>query len=328
MSNKIKFVFLLGLARSGTKLFRELLNNHDEVEILPIESNFIPKLERRFKCVRLDNPTNFHFFYQAFLESSYAYNVIKSGGVLLSESDWRNACPDFQLGSVFRTLFELVLLESNPNAKVIGDKTPYYINHVSLLLKLFPDALFVHIVRDPRDRALSEKKTWGKSLYTSAHCWVEGIETMSRSLQKLSDRLVEVRYEDLLVQPEIEISRVVSFLGLSFQSNMDKIKDSPEMYGDAKCKNDVVKINFGKFNVKINKRKIKRIEELTFPWISLYGYPILYASRRRRLSLFWIKLLLVGDKIRLLLFHIKEKGVLQGFRYFKKIALTKKSFKP
>ena len=36
-----------------------------------------------------------------------------------------------------------------------GDKTPLYMQHLPLLERLFPDALFVHLVRDGRDAALS-----------------------------------------------------------------------------------------------------------------------------------------------------------------------------
>jgi hypothetical protein len=36
-----------------------------------------------------------------------------------------------------------------------GDKTPMYMRHLGLLERLFPDAQYVHLVRDGRDAALS-----------------------------------------------------------------------------------------------------------------------------------------------------------------------------
>ena len=36
-----------------------------------------------------------------------------------------------------------------------GDKTPMYMQNLRLLERLFPDALFVHLIRDGRDAALS-----------------------------------------------------------------------------------------------------------------------------------------------------------------------------
>ena len=43
MSNNPKLIFLLGLARSGTKLLRDILNNHSQISLLSIESQFITK---------------------------------------------------------------------------------------------------------------------------------------------------------------------------------------------------------------------------------------------------------------------------------------------
>jgi hypothetical protein len=47
MSNKLS-LFIVGLPRSGTKLLRELLNNHDNIFIPSIEAYFIPHLTKEW----------------------------------------------------------------------------------------------------------------------------------------------------------------------------------------------------------------------------------------------------------------------------------------
>ena len=39
-----------------------------------------------------------------------------------------------------------------------GDNTPTFFNMISTLLRIFPNAKFIHIVRDGRDVYLSRKK--------------------------------------------------------------------------------------------------------------------------------------------------------------------------
>lgn len=321
MSDKPRIIFLLGLARSGTKLFRDLLNNHDQIAILPLESNFIPKLHRRFNNRNLRDQSVFHQFYEAFLQSVYVANLLGLGEEPPTEEVWFSACKRFNLGEVYRVFFTLTLLKSKPDAQVIGDKTPYYIHHTALLLKLFPDACFVHLVRDPRDRALSEQKTWGKSLRNSVHSWSMGMRRLHDALAAEPKRLIEVRYEDLLADPEQQLARVVDFLNLPRQKGLNSLAASPEKYGDARGATQVVATNISKFNGRIDPSTLVRLEELSLPWLRRYQYPVEHATRERLLPEAERKLLVLYDKLSLARFHIRDKGLIQGLIYFRKIAL-------
>jgi hypothetical protein len=106
-------------------------------------------------------------------------------------------------------------------------KSPPHLARVGMLLELFPQARFVHIVRDPGEVFSSTAKLW-KTLYES-HAFetppVEGMieqnlawfERMYRQFEKDRGRLpphqlCEVRYEDLLGDPLAQMERIYSQL--------------------------------------------------------------------------------------------------------------------
>ena len=96
-----------------------------------------------------------------------------------------------------------------------GDKTPHYVLELERLSVLFPESKFIVIVRDGRDVAMSLlAKPWGPSNVAScARYWVRCVERRPIYDQLLtSNRLVEIRYEELLERPEQELGRVLDCL--------------------------------------------------------------------------------------------------------------------
>jgi hypothetical protein len=98
-----------------------------------------------------------------------------------------------------------------------GDKSPGYVTRMKLLAPLFPEARFVHIVRDVRSVALSlveMPEEWGtRSVPEGAARWRHRVSRGHAEGTALgADRYAEVRYEDLVAHPERELRRVVEFL--------------------------------------------------------------------------------------------------------------------
>ena len=99
-----------------------------------------------------------------------------------------------------------------------GDKTPLYMSQLSLLDRLLPDALWVHLVRDGRDAALSflelpegfSGKTWAQPRTPAqfAARWRTEIRAARRLGSRAGGRYLELRYEDLVAEPERELRRL------------------------------------------------------------------------------------------------------------------------
>jgi hypothetical protein len=104
----------------------------------------------------------------------------------------------------------------------VGDKTPAFVGHIPLLASTFPAAKFVHIVRDGREVAMSliERPEPPNRLADSALYWSRQVTAARATGATIPDRYLEVRYEDLLEDPEAELRRVCRFLGLTYTESM------------------------------------------------------------------------------------------------------------
>ena len=96
-----------------------------------------------------------------------------------------------------------------------GDKTPGYIKIAQPLAAMFPDARFIHIFRDGRDVAKSFQAVgwFGPWLHANTRQWTEAIDWNSRlSRSEIAGRIFQLRYEDLVLEPEATLRKVCAFL--------------------------------------------------------------------------------------------------------------------
>ena len=112
------------------------------------------------------------------------------------------------------------------NAERWGDKGPAYVAHIPTLNKIFPDAQFIHMVRDGRDSTVSALQRWKESMryldtYYVMKNWVRNVSAGLEAAEWLGDdRYLEIRYERLVSDPEATLKRICDFLGEQFDPNM------------------------------------------------------------------------------------------------------------
>jgi len=101
------------------------------------------------------------------------------------------------------------------------EKTPNHLLHIREIVKAFPDAVFVRIMRDPRASAHSMKALPFASQSFLANCvrWMNGY-VYSRPFFRAPGPHFTLRYEDLVANPEAELRRLCSFLGEPYDPAM------------------------------------------------------------------------------------------------------------
>jgi hypothetical protein len=117
--------------------------------------------------------------------------------------------------------------------KVWGDKNNYYVAHIAILERVFPSALYIHLVRDGRDVACSYRKVMNlnaASIYAPklptqlgqiAEQWANNVLTVESHFEGIAtDRHITVRYEDLVDDPSRVLSSICSFLGVPYSGEM------------------------------------------------------------------------------------------------------------
>jgi hypothetical protein len=129
---------------------------------------------------------------------------------------------------VLRRLYELWALSVGKPR--YGDKTPSYVLAMQELGDVFPEARFIHVIRDGRDVALSllqlahpdHPRTVGRTARQWAD-WVRGGRAAGARLE--SGRYLEVHYEDLVTEPEIVLRSICDFIALEFSPLMLRPQD-------------------------------------------------------------------------------------------------------
>jgi hypothetical protein len=214
---KSTFPFIVGVGRSGTTLVRAILDSHPEVAI-PGESHFIPRMAARERAYQAREG----FLVESFLADVLRDPRFRRWGL---PGDQVREClrltPPDDLPAAIRRLYELYAEHRGKGR--YGDKTPAYVHHVATLDRLFPEARFVHVIRDGRDVALSvlDHPSMSGPLPKLAVAWRRGVEKGRRAGRRLGhDRYLEIRYERLVEQPEQVARSLCEFIGLGFHPQM------------------------------------------------------------------------------------------------------------
>lgn len=97
-----------------------------------------------------------------------------------------------------------------------GIKLQRKIKDVARYSAIWPRAHFIHIIRDGRDLSASHLKTvpdWGyKSVAEAAKGWLEIVGEAHRMAPR--ERYLEIKYEELVLNPQTVLRQIVDFLGL------------------------------------------------------------------------------------------------------------------
>ena len=230
-------VFVVGCPRSGTTLLQRMLDAHSDLTVTN-DTHFITRAAKQ-ELRRDANPVldddlvervlSYHRFHRMGLERQDA----------LSAARGAKTYADF-----VSRLYDLTARQAGKTMS--GEKTPDYCRRMPQLHRLFPHAKFLHIIRDGRDVALSTLDwasagkgpgrwdLWGRDPVGTCALWWRWQVGNGRHDGALLGASVyrEVKYEDLVTQPEAALAHVCDFLDIPFDERMPrfhegKTRDAP-----------------------------------------------------------------------------------------------------
>lgn len=227
--------FIVGAPRSGTTLLQYMLRSHPNLSLPTGESHFfVPLYRNRAHFGDLNQKENIYKVLEAMYRQSANFLDTDLHGVRFDierlskefHAEGRNTIPLILSG----------LYEKNAQGEGKqrwGEKTPYYVRHMPLLLEMFPGAKFIHLIRDGRDVLLS---LFGRcddfgvyNSYFGAKYWEHYVATGQHWGKRLGpERYLEVRYEDLICQPEPTVRRILAFLDEPFDASVVHFRKSGE----------------------------------------------------------------------------------------------------
>lgn len=218
------FPFIVGCGRSGNTLLRAFLDSHPEMAI-PGESYFLVQLGNRYARPKYEGHDGFRV--DAFVEDLCATRWFSRWGPPAAEV--RNHLASTRPGDIAQAFRDVYALYAARRGKRrYGDKTPTYVVRMRLLADLFPESRFVHIVRDGRDVALG-MLDGGFNQTTLDECAVYWGTRVSRGREHGRalgpSRYLEIRYEEMVADPETTLQQVCGFIDLQYSEDMLRYQD-------------------------------------------------------------------------------------------------------
>ncbi|MQY04312.1 sulfotransferase family protein [Actinomadura macrotermitis] len=287
-------IFVIGCPRSGTTLLQLMLHSHHRIAI-PAETRFLlPAYTRR--CEFGDLRDRGRRRELAAWITGRRETKFRDLGLDAAEVAERIVQAPPTIGSAAGTVFRSYAERFGKPRW--GDKRPSYFKHVPLLLRMYPDAQFVHLIRDGRDCVASLKEMpWYKlDVYHAASAWREAIDAGRRYAARLGpDGYHELQYERLVADPAGELTRLCAFLGEDFDPAMTEPQEiarltvPPQKKWHARTYAEIGTGRVGSWTERLEEWEVGVAEAAFGDRLAAYGYrpggaPKASAAQRARLA--------------------------------------------
>jgi hypothetical protein len=215
-------IFIGGCARSGTTLLGAMLGVNNLCITVP-ESQF--KIEAiRSQKISIDKIDVLEAAKYIKNNIRYKYWKLDIDPVSIVKSKKTDFCYSDLIKEL---VINYAVVHGKSNPKYWVDHTPENIKYVSMLLNVFPEAKFIHLVRDGRAVAASVMPLkWGPNTVNKAsNWWVERVSYglgAEEYLRSLGIPVLRVRYEDILLTPEKQMKDICEFLNIEYSEAMLK----------------------------------------------------------------------------------------------------------
>jgi hypothetical protein len=267
--------FIVGMQRSGTTMLRLMLNAHRNLAV-PFESGFIPSVYQdlsKYGDLRIRENA-------AACLSDICQRDMPKRGKLIEDPERVLAHQIRGYADLVRAIFEEYAKGRGKHRW--GDKTPTHVVDLDLLWNLFPSCRVIHLVRDGRDVALSLLSTeWGpNNLLKIADDWRWKTVLGHKMGAFLGEQYLEVRYEDLVLNPDQVLRQICGFLQEPYDENMllydtsaqsEMPPDSLKWHRTSVSRPDPNKIGMWKSRMSMSDRIL--FEQVAGGELQLFGYP-------------------------------------------------------
>ena len=197
--------FIVGCGRSGNTLLRLMLDSSPDMAIPPETEVVVAAAQAGGDAGTFHATVTEHW---RFTDMHVDRNL------------FRQRVESLRPFSVAQGLRELYRCYAEKFGKTrYGDKTPYYSSHLPLIASLFPEARAIHIIRDGRAVAASMLPLWfgPNDAAEMGRYWSDVIRTIRATAAM---PVLEVRYESLLRQPEVELRTIFEFCELEWSDSV------------------------------------------------------------------------------------------------------------
>jgi hypothetical protein len=296
--------FICGHRKSGTTLLLCLLENHPELLVYPADSGFFNRYYPIFD--------NLPYTDSQKIDRMATFVVGQLENEISNLSEYDRSQLNFPLGALRRDVRAYAgETEKTPRDMLISlirayrkhfkgspkpirwvEKSVYSEIYATEMKKWFPQAKFIHVIRDPRDNWASLKSGWSilyyeftDSLDHLMHEMIErgklGLEFARNNEKRLGSEVYKIiRFEDLATNPQHVSKEICTFLKVKFSETMN----TPTVCGKLWRGNNFEgrefdkpsSVNVGRWHERITKDEACLIEYHLGSMMEYFGYKTVY----------------------------------------------------
>jgi hypothetical protein len=216
-------IFIVGVPRSGTTLLAAFLGSHSHLSC-GTETDFFHFLSQvnEASLLAVDNWPN--------AATNFLFRQIPGKGRKAVPEEYGLTRADVlaylqhqppSVSAILAAVTEQFMQRAGKHRWV--EKTPNHLLHLDRIRCVYPDAKIIRIVRDPRDTALSILKApwpWAPRTLVSALSMWRFMDDVSDSFFTNDANAYTIKYEELVADPILTLTRVCDFLGEMFEEPM------------------------------------------------------------------------------------------------------------
>ena len=285
-------VFVMGCHRSGTNLLYDTLLSAGGFAIyrgsLPLYELLIPRFGS------LTNPTNREKIVNAWIRSEGFLRTGVDAGTLSSKllAECRTG------GDFIRIVMDQIV--QNQGVQRWALYNPDSVLHVPQIKKDLGNPLFIHIIRDGRDIALSLMKMEGfrplpwsqraRGLLETALYWEWMVHKGRQHGRMLPGDYIEIHYEELVTEPRGVLARLGDFLEheLDYERirkmGLGRLRESNSSFlGDEKETNNPV----NRWKERLSHQQVVELEAVVGPSLQEFDYPLTVEPEQRHIGFRW-----------------------------------------
>jgi len=248
----IDVIFVVGSPRSGTTLLQRILSIHSQLFSIEGETGL-------FSYQNIFDPRRKHF-------------GLSDGHLRWLYKESIDIVDFFEKG---------VQILSDENGGRFVEKTPQHVLYLPFILKHFPNAQIIHIVRDGRDCYCSSKShqhiPQNKSIVSFAKYWKKCVNVPR--MFKQDSRILEMKYEYLVEEPRVYLPKIMTFLGLSIEEIQF---DSSQISNDKRAKlkefshlkDPINSSSVERWKTELTDFELKKFNTVAGRELELYGYSL------------------------------------------------------
>jgi hypothetical protein len=273
--------FIVGCPRSGTTMVQQALNRHSRVAIPP---------ETKYFFSFFGHPRRRQARHVERLNADLGIRLPTPARRVRSAADGR----DYY--ELMARLYVRRLKKKGVTA--FGEKTPEHTGLLPRVRRLFPDAKILVLYRDGRDvaQSLTQVPWMSSNLYVNFVVWLYYQWVVRQERQGACPEVHFARYEDIVADPEKQLSAILNFLGLPYEpavvegyGNREGVPER-ELAWKGRALGRISRERVGVFRRELSADQIAVLERLGRAALPELGYELVTGGDRRLSPVFFMSL--------------------------------------